>query len=126
MERFDDIPKYRKKSQARPPKKSKHKHLSEPCIIESPADWWKKEHERSGEIKREFYGYCPICGMIRAIDRTPWYAEKRSYVGKHYSTEYILTEAGQREMNPGTRTFPFFKVDFEPWFGGMLELQSNK
>lgn len=54
MERFDDIPKYRKESHARPPKKSKHKHLSEPCIIESPADWWKKEHERSGAIKREF------------------------------------------------------------------------
>lgn len=33
MNGFDDIPKYRKKSQARPPKKSKHKHLSEPCII---------------------------------------------------------------------------------------------
>ena len=42
--------------------------------------------------------------MIRRIDKTPWYAEKSSYVGKYYSTEYILTEAGQREMNPETRT----------------------
>ena len=63
--------------------------------------------------------------MIRSIDKTPWYAEKRGYVGKYYSTEYILTEAGQREMNPGTRTLPFFKVDFEPMFGGKIELEER-
>ena len=41
-----DIPKYRKKSQAKPPAKSDHKHVYEPCLIEELLEWYCKPHER--------------------------------------------------------------------------------
>ena len=59
----NDIPKYRKKSTAKPPAKAKHKHEYVPCLIEHPWAWWGKPHERE-QSKRvlSFRSYCPICG----------------------------------------------------------------
>lgn len=109
----DDIPKYKKKSQKKPPKKADHKHLCEPCIIIRPADWYKKEHERSGETRPEFHGYCPICGKITAFrpDRDRWYTTVKRNNGVFSYLETVLTEEGTRELDPATRTLPTFEAD---------------
>lgn len=109
----DDIPKYKKKSNKKPPKKADHKHLCEPCIIVRPEDWYKKEHERSGKMTSEFYGYCPICGKVTAFlpDRDRWYARVKRNNGTFSYWETVPTEEGARELDPVTRTLPTFEAD---------------
>lgn len=107
----EEIPKYTKKSQAKPPKKAKHKHVFEPCIIEIPEDWHKKEHEQSGKKRPIFEGFCPICGKIGPIDQSRWWEEKLGHIGMWQLYGGIPTEEGARELNPATRTLPTFHGD---------------
>lgn len=109
----DDIPKYKKKSKKKPPKKADHKHLCEPCIVLTPEDWYKKEHERSGKVQSEFYGYCPICGKITAYcpDHDRWYTRVEKHNGLFSYLETVPTEEGLRELDPTTRTLPTFTAD---------------
>ena len=87
--------------------------MYEPCVIEIPADWYKKEHERSGEIKAEIWSYCPVCGKVCAIQNTErWWksvAEPHHLFGRVFYTE--PTEECKRELNPETRTLPTFWND---------------
>ena len=119
MNIVDDIPKYKKKSQKTPPKKSKHKHVYETCIIEVPCEWWNKPHARSGKTRSHFYSYCPICGKVG--EQNPgserWWVEKKhsKYAGFYYPI--APTPEGERELNPVTRTLPtFYSDDIFPKF----------
>ena len=111
-EYIDEAPRHKKKSTAKPPKKAKHKHLCEPCIISYPNEWWTKEHLRT-DARHEIIGvYCPICGKIGDIkDRECWYKRETVFTGNVQWTKTVLTEEGEREMNPETRTLPTFRVD---------------
>lgn len=55
----DDIPKHRKKSTKRPPKKSRHKHTYEECLL-------NVEYEMDGASFGNVLmsEYCTICGKI--------------------------------------------------------------
>lgn len=112
FEQFDDIPRYRKKSTAKTPKKSKHKHLCEPCVIAYPDDWHTKEHLRSNKMHNIIGAYCPICGKIGELkDRTRWYGRDTVFVGQYQLTETKLTKEGEQEMSATTRTLPYFEID---------------
>lgn len=107
----NDIPKYRKKSTARPPAKAKHKHVYEPCLIEYPLDWWNKPHERKHYIPYlQFSAYCPVCGKIGEVDRERWFTTVKKHNGICIYLESVYTEEAKRELNPATRTLPVFKV----------------
>ena len=113
----NDIPKYRKKSTAKPPAKSKHKHVYEPCLFEYPAHWYMKSHEHMmyerGHIKKSlrFGSYCPICGKTGEIDLKRWWTSVKKHDGIHSYIESIYTEEAERELNPVTRTLPVFSID---------------
>lgn len=113
MDFTDDIPKFRKKSQKTPPKKAKHSHLREPCIIEMPSDWYKKPHERSGEMTSHFYAYCPICGKVTGYnpDKERWWTRVERCNGSFHYLETVPSAEGEKELNPATRTLPTFRVD---------------
>lgn len=111
---FDDIPKYRKKSSVKPPKKSRHKHVYEPCLIEIPTLWYGKPHERaqSRTTYLNFKAYCPICGKLESGDQDRWFRSDKKFHSD--GTSYIevsKTEEAIKEINPTTRTIPSFKVD---------------
>lgn len=110
---MDDIPKYKKKSQKKPPKKADHRHLREPCIIEIPADWFNKPHERNGKTNPHFYAYCPICGKVTGYNpcKERWWTREERYNGVFHFYETVYTEEGRREIDPATRTLPTFKSD---------------
>lgn len=111
-EYFDDTPRYRKKSTAKAPKKSKHKHLVEPCVIEYPLDWHRKAHERNGEKNISIGGYCPVCGKIGSLkDKSRWYGKDTVFIGNYQLTETVATEEGEKELDPKTRTLPTFYID---------------
>ena len=104
----EETTRYKKKSQAKPPKKTKHKHIFEPCIIESPVDWHKKPHERSGEKQSEFGGFCPICGKVGPTDQSRWWTNASKCIKGFRFADCVPTKEGARELNPETRTLRTF------------------
>ena len=125
FEQFDDIPRYRKKSTAKTPKKSKHKHLVDPCVLEYPLDWYNKPHDRVRGNHINIGGYCPICGKLGDLkDKSLWYGKDTVFIGNYQFTESVLTEEGEKEMNPETRTLPTFYVD-DP-FAKFVELPNEE
>ena len=109
---YEDITRHRKKAQSKTPKKSKHKHIFEPCVLEQPVDWYKKEHERSGEKRSRIGYYCPICGKTGEFqEKERWYQLKlvNNLPFQAYTNE--PTEECTRELDPLTRTLPTFFVE---------------
>ena len=105
---------YKKKSTGNTPKKSKHKHLYEPCVLSYPDDWWNKEHLRRSRVSRTpFIGsYCPVCGKIGTVkDRSRWYKRETVFTGNVQWTRTELTDEGEREMKAATRTLSYFEID---------------
>ncbi len=105
----DDIPKYKKKSNVKPPKKFKHKHTYLPCIIEYPEQYYLKEHNRNGKKGFHFASYCSICGKIGLCDTNRWYVDIKHHDGTRSWIEVDHTEEAKRELNPETRTLPVFQ-----------------
>lgn len=121
---YEDITRHRKKAQPKTPKKSKHKHIFEPCVLEQPIDWYKKEHERSGVIRSKIGYYCPICGKLGDFqEKERWYQRKlvEHLPFNAYSQE--PTEECGRELNPLTRTLPTFFV--EDYFQKFVEVKEE-
>lgn len=117
---------HKKKSDAAPPKKSKHKHMYEPCVVSRTAEWYLKEHLRSGERKLEFRLYCPVCGKLDYMDdkiRSRMYTKVQRQAATFSYLETVLSEEGEREMNPETRTLPYFEIN-DP-FDKFVSLDSN-
>lgn len=121
----NDIPKYRKKSQAKPPAKAKHKHVYEACLIETYRFWWSKPHERDNVRVLHFSSYCPICGKVGDMDHDRWYMRVVKYHenGSSY-LESVHTEEAERELNPTTRTIQLFKADTP--FVKFVEIEKEK
>lgn len=106
-----DIPKYRKKSTARPPAKVKHKHVYEPCLLEELMEWYCKPHERkTNKTRLRFSSYCPICGKVGSMDKDRWWTTIKKTTEMFSYLEPVYTEEAERELNPITRTLPVFYV----------------
>lgn len=90
----NEIPKHKKKSNPKAPKKSDHKHNYCPCIFEynklsnDPAHGIVKSSEKGFAIGR----YCSECGKIGLI-KFPFYK---------------LSDEEKLEINPETRAIPTF------------------
>ena len=118
MSKFDyraelsEVAPYKKKSTGNTPKKSKHKHLYEPCVLSYPDDWWNKEHIRHRQRTPIIGTYCPVCGKIGTIkDRSRWYKRETVFTGNVQWGRTVLTDEGEREMHARTRTLPYFEID---------------
>ena len=110
----NDIPKYRKKSTARPPAKAKHKHEYEPCLLEQLEEWYCKPHERkTNKTRLMFASYCPFCGKTNSPDRDRWWTTVKKNNGMFSYLESVHTKEAKRELNPATRTLPVFYVGSE-------------
>lgn len=121
---YEDITRHRKKAKHKTIKKSKHKHIFKPCVLEQPIDWYKKEHERSGVIRSRIGYYCPICGKLGEFqDKERWYQRKlvEHLPFNAYSQE--PTKECERELNPLTRTLPTFFV--EDYFQKFVEVKEE-
>lgn len=107
---YEELTPYKKKSKRRPPKKSKHKHEYQPCIVEYPEDWWKKAHERSGKLKPELFYCCPLCGKLSTPPNLmEWYEKTGASSGLFtYTWGVSPNEKLQRELDPATRTLPTY------------------
>lgn len=81
----DDVVKYRKKSQHRPPKKSKHKHDYQPCLFRAPIDDFDIALGRY-PVRKIFRGtYCTECGKVGEWNFYDY------LIGKEITEEEVLT-----------------------------------
>lgn len=121
----NDIPKYHKKSQARPPAKAKHKHVYEPCLFEQLLEWHLKPHERKdNKTWLKFGSYCPICGKVGETDCDRWRTTVKKCDGERSYVESVRTEEAERELNPATRTLPVFYIGDE-WRPKFVDLEEE-
>ena len=98
----------KKISKAKAPKKSGHKHAYEPCVVEYPANWFMKEHERGPQMRADIMDYCPVCGKLAAPHQTErWWVRGRSIAGFWHDP----SEEALRELDPATRTLPSFVIE---------------
>lgn len=104
---------YKKKSTGTGTKKSKHKHVYEPCVLAYPEDWWNKTPSfRHRKMRKTIRGCCLVCGKLGNLkDDSRWYYEETSVLNGYLFPKTSLTKEGEREMNPATRTLPYFEID---------------
>lgn len=115
---------YKKKSQAKPPKKSKHKHEYEPCVLEFNGLRISKEHGVVYDKPEARIGaYCPVCGKLGPLENPErWYqSRERQHPIFHRVFEQVMTDECRRELNSETRTLPTFWVD-DPYFTKGVEV----
>lgn len=99
-----------KMSRAKAPKKSSHKHLSEPCVLEYPAQWFIKGVQNQ-DMRATIGAYCPICGKVGTIEFERWYIKRGGAADKYPGFYWHEnTPEAERELNPETRTLPTFMV----------------
>lgn len=121
----NDIPKYQKKSIAKPPVKAKHKHVYEPCLLEQLELWYCKPHERkSNKTWLKFGSYCPICGKVGDVDRERWWTTVKKHNGVCSFLERVPTEEAKCELDPATRTLPVFYIG-DQWRPKFVELEEE-
>ena len=106
----NEIPKYKKKSKKRTPKKHNHAHDWQPCVYEyQERVYWAPN---SGPQLREELGlYCSICGKTN-FDRTRWVISTEEFnprFGRVIRQE--LTMEGKTQLNRETRTYPTIHLD---------------
>ena len=107
----DEQPRYKKKSQKKPPAKSNHKHNYQPCVFEYNSIEFSKGKGFVQKPDAQIGNYCTVCGKIDyRFDSERWvkWVQMLAYptCGK---SEY--TEEAKKELNPETRTLPTFWVD---------------
>ena len=124
MDYVEEIPRHKKKSQVKPPKKAKHKHDYEPCVLEFNGCRISREHGITYDKSEAIISaYCPVCGKVGALpDMERWYATRYiSHPVFHRIIESYETDECKRELNPETRTLPTFWVE-DRWFTKYVEV----
>ncbi len=105
---MEDIPKYRKKSQKKPPKKANHKHEWANCVYNTMTYGYSREKGFYKTTELSVGTYCPICGKIGNVADQK-YRENICAIPKFYQLEW--TKEAQKEFDPATRTLPFFEIN---------------
>lgn len=114
MDDYDLIAPYRKKAKPKVPKKSKHKHLFQPCVVEYPEDWYTKPHLQSGKRKADIAYYCPTCGKRTSVLEMDRWREKRPLDDSGIPLPIFAiepTEECAMELDPKTRSLPTFYMN---------------
>lgn len=101
---MDEIPKYRKKAKKNTPKKSKHKHIYEPCVFEYHVSVpWNPQ-----ATNKTIGSYCRICGKMGSMmDRERWIEE----VHNSYGYFPVWTKEAEAEFDKKTRTLPYYFIN---------------
>lgn len=103
---MDEVPKYRKKSQKHTPKKAKHKHHYENCVLRC-AKWREDQMPGLDRWKMSIGKYCPECGKIGSICDTDW----RVTLKDRYGYRSVWNDRAISQFNEETRTLPYFVVE---------------
>lgn len=103
-----EIPKYKKKSQKKPPKKANHKHEWADCVYETDTIGYSREKGFYKTTELNIGTYCPVCGKIGSLYNQA-YRENTSTVPRFYHMKW--SKKALKEFDPKTRTLPFFRIN---------------
>ena len=120
----EEIPRHKKKSRAKPPKKANHKHYYEPCVLEFDGCRISQEHGITYDKPEAIISaYCPVCGKVGSLpDMERWYATRYVSNAVHLRLiEQYETDECKRELDQKTRTLPTFWVE-DRWFTKYVEV----
>ncbi len=109
----DEILLHRPPEKPKKPKKSKHKHIYEPCVFESQSIKLDEQHGFINDSRLCVGSYCPLCGKVgsrRLSEDARWYKDTSVIKGSFRCFSNEPTEEALRELDPETRTLPFFKL----------------
>ena len=121
--RDDDIMRYKKKSQKKPPSKAKHKHNYDNCVFGLYRQRFSKERGFEPEPDITIGTYCPICGKIgTTFDDTDHWVDHHRRGAMLFGHDW--TDAARLEFNEKTRTLPYFSLE-DGWFQKYVELKEN-
>ena len=131
MKNVDDIYKdeellYKPTRKKKKPKKANHKHVYENCVFDIVFEHGVLDpsHGFRDKICPSIGTYCPICGKIGSLcdsDNERWYEKPGHMLGVVNPIFHAdLTEEGKRELDPATRTLPYFFV--ADWWQKGVEL----
>lgn len=112
MNLYDDkATPYKKKSSKRPPAKAKHKHDFQPCVFEFDFTKLDEAHGFVTEPKACVGSYCTVCGKVhKSLPGNGWMEWVPIRPGSQFG-HYEYTENTKRELEPGTRTLPTFRLE---------------
>lgn len=122
-----EIMPYKKKSQSKPPKKSKHKHHYEPCVLEFNGLRFSKEHGMVYDKLEACIGaYCPVCGKLGPVENYDRWFFRQEVPHPVFQSlfEQCMTDECKRELNPETRTLPTFWVE-DQYFTKYVEVENG-
>lgn len=121
----DEVMPYRKKAKKKTPKKFKHKHQFEPCVVEYIGKEFDRERGFIPTHAAAIRDCCLICGKIQYPEPDRWWEDTiyNRFLSKSETAEHM------RELNPETRTLPTFHIDGEIWglkFVDLNEVNSDE
>jgi len=96
------------------PKKANHKHHYEYCVFETIKEHGRLDpaHGFMPTTELTIGTYCPVCGKIGDLcvyGEERWY--KQDAASHHYSRMNEPTTECLNELDPQTRTLPFFRIE---------------
>ena len=101
---------HRKHEEQKVSKKSKHKHIYEPCVYEFLRERWdKRVHGLTKQKDVSLGTYCTVCGKVGKVEVIVWNFRD-------------LTDDELRQLNPDTRTLPTFWLD-DVWKQKYVEVE---
>lgn len=110
---YDEVPKYRKKSTKKTPKKADHKHKYVNCVFGYDGILWDKECGFKTIPVKSIGTYCKICGKVGSVIDQKWLRETNQWFGdKEYEQRW--SDKARAEFDESTRTLPYFWLD-ERW-----------
>lgn len=106
-----EIPKYRKKSTKKPPKKANHKHKWASCVYQTDSVSYSKEKGFYKTPELTVGTYCSVCGKIGLIHNPDFIVQMTEIINgnRYYSSDW--SNEAKKELDPATRTLPLFIVD---------------
>ena len=123
----NDVPKHKKKSKKKPPKKAKHKHEYVPCVLWRNSLVLDKAHgfQYTGEPSKVIGTYCPICGKIGDHYDWSWMIEIEDPAYENHPNIkrrfYDWNDEAKKQFDEDTRTIPIFKT--AEWFQKFVDLE---
>lgn len=88
------------------PRKANHKHIYVPAVFERPTERLDGSRGSVDDTELTIGTYCEKCGKINGYTYRPYLNVQ--HIGMRWISEW--TGEAKKELDPNTRTLPFFKL----------------
>lgn len=106
----EEVPKYKKRSSRKTPKKADHKHKYVNCVFGYNGILFDKECGMKEIPVKSIGTYCEICGKVGSVIDRKWLKDTSQWYGdKNYKERW--NNKALVEFDESSRTLPYFWLD---------------